>query len=74
MLYWPKEFASLSGNGTVSGARITVKGPVTPIAEGHEDALSFSEKPEFLNGVPEGWTLHGSFALRRTYGTTLVIR
>ena len=74
MLYWPKVFASLSGNGTVSGARITVKGPVTPIAEGHEDALSFSEKPEFLNGVPEGWTLHGSFALRRTYGTTLVIR
>ena len=71
------EFADLFGRGNVSGSAITVSGAVQPTAEGHEDAIVFEYPPVFLNGVPDGWSLHrhdDGMALRLAYGTTLVIR
>ena len=71
------EFTDLFGRGNVSGSAITVSGAVQPTAEGHEDAIVFEYPPVFLNGVPDGWSLHrhdDGMALRLAYGTTLVIR
>ena len=71
------EFAGLFGYGDVSGSSITVSGAVQPTAEGHEDAIVFEYPPVFLNGVPDGWSLHrhdDGMALRLAYGTTVVIR
>ena len=71
------EFAGLFGYGDVSGSSITVSGAVQPTAEGHEDVIVFEYPPVFLNGVPDGWSLHrhdDGLALRLAYGTTEVIR
>lgn len=71
------EFANLLGCGKVSGKPIAVSGTVKPAAEGHEDAMVFEYPPVFLNGIPDGWSLHrhdDGLALRLTYGTTVVIR
>jgi hypothetical protein len=71
------EFSGLFGYGDVSGSSITVSGAVQPTAEGHEDAIVFEYPPVFLNGVPDGWSLHrhdDGMALRLAYGTTVVIR
>lgn len=71
------EFAGLLGCGKVSGSAIAVSGAVNPAAEGHEDAIVFEYPPMFMNGVPEGWSLHrhdSGLALRLAYGTTVVIR
>ena len=71
------EFTDLFGRGNVSGSAITVSGAVQPTAEGHEDAIVFEYPPVFLNGVPDGWSLHrhdDGMALRLAYGTTVVIR
>jgi hypothetical protein len=43
----------------------------------NEDTMVFEYPPVFLNGVPDGWSLHrhdDGMALRLAYGTTVVIR
>ena len=76
-LYEPTTFASLYGTGTVLGGPIKVSGAVTPVAQGHEDAITFDGLPVLERGIPDGWSMRGTasgFALRRIRGIVMAIR
>ena len=76
-LYEPTTFASLYGTGTVLGGPIKVSGTVTPVAQGHEDAITFGTLPVLERGIPDGWSMRGTasgFALRRIRGIVMAIR